>query len=122
PEAITFPGLLIWRISGDLFFASIGRVSEELKAALAARPQVKRLLLDFSAVNIVDVSAADELANLVKKLQGEGITIAFARVHDAVRDDMRLAGIVALVGPQSFYERLTDGVRAGQPQHTSHPV
>jgi MFS superfamily sulfate permease-like transporter len=28
PEAITFPGLLIWRIGGDLFFASIGHVGE----------------------------------------------------------------------------------------------
>jgi SulP family sulfate permease len=24
PEAITFPGLLIWQVSGDLFFASVG--------------------------------------------------------------------------------------------------
>jgi SulP family sulfate permease len=26
PEAVTFPGLLIWRIAGDLFFASIGHM------------------------------------------------------------------------------------------------
>ena len=25
PEAVTFPGLLIWRPGGDLFFASVGR-------------------------------------------------------------------------------------------------
>jgi MFS superfamily sulfate permease-like transporter len=37
PEAATFPGLLIWRIAGDLFFASIGNISTDLKAALAAR-------------------------------------------------------------------------------------
>jgi sulfate permease, SulP family len=47
PEAIAFPGLLIWRIGGDLFFASIGHVSEALKASLAARPDVKRVLLEF---------------------------------------------------------------------------
>jgi sulfate permease, SulP family len=113
PEAITFPGLLIWRISGDLFFASVGHVSEELKASLAARPQVKRVLLDFSAVNIIDVSAADELLNLVKKLQSHGIIVAFARVRDTVRDGMRLAGIETIVSPEDFHERITDGVRAG---------
>jgi hypothetical protein len=31
---------------------------------------------------------------------------------DVVRDDMRLAGIEAVVDPQDFYERITDGVRA----------
>jgi sulfate permease, SulP family len=112
PESITFPGLLIWRISGDLFFASVGHVSDELKASLAARPPVKRVLLDFSPVIAIDVTAADELLHLVKKLQSHGITIAFARVRDTVRDDMRLAGIEAIVGPENFYERTTDGVRA----------
>ena len=119
PEAITFPGLLIWRIGGDLFFASIGHISEALKASLAARPDVKRVLLDFAAVNFIDISAGDELSSLIKALQGEGITTAFVRVRDAVRDDMRRAGIEAIVGPKNFYERTTDGVRAWQRQGSS---
>src|SRR3974390_665452 len=112
PEAITFPGLLIWRIGGDLYFASISHVSEALEAALVARPEVKRVLLDFSQVNFIDVSASDELLRRIKELQSRGITVALARVRDAVRDDMRLVGIEAIVGPQNFYERITDGVRA----------
>ena len=112
PEAIAFPGLLIWRIGGDLFFASVGHVSEALKASLAARPDVKRVLLDFGPVNFMDISASDELLSLIKKLQSQGFTLAFARVRDVVRDDMRLAGIEAIVGPTNFHERITDGVRA----------
>jgi anti-anti-sigma factor len=114
PEAITFPGLLILRIGGDLFFASVGHVSEALKASLAARPEVKRVLLDFGPVNFIDITASDELLSLIKELKNRGIALAFARVRDAVRDDMRLAGIEAIVGPRNFYERITDGVRARQ--------
>jgi MFS superfamily sulfate permease-like transporter len=114
PEAITFPGLLIWRIGGDLYFASIGHVSEALEASLVARPEVKRVLLDFSQVNFIDVSASDELLRLIKELKSRGMALAFARVRDPVRDDMRLAGIEAIVGPQNFYERITDGLRALQ--------
>src|SRR6202035_4737697 len=98
PEAIAFPGLLIWRIGGDLFFASIGHVSAALKASLAARPDVKRVLWDFGPVNFIDVSAGDALLSLIKELQDGGMSRAFARVRDAVRDDMRLAGIEAVVG------------------------
>ena len=36
PEGITYPGLLVWRVGGDLFFASIGHLDARLKAALAA--------------------------------------------------------------------------------------
>jgi MFS superfamily sulfate permease-like transporter len=45
PGATTFPGLLIWRAGGDLFFASIDHVGEGVKAALAAsRPPASMCL------------------------------------------------------------------------------
>jgi MFS superfamily sulfate permease-like transporter len=114
PEAKTFPGLLIWRMGGDLFFASIGHMGAALKTALAARPEVKRVLLDFGPVNFLDVTAGEALLGLSKELKDRGISLAFVRVRDPVRNDMRLAGIEAVVGPPNFYERITDGVRAWQ--------
>jgi hypothetical protein len=44
-------------------------------------------------------------------LQDQGVTVAFARVRDEVRQQMRVAGIEAIVGVNNFYERVTDGVR-----------
>jgi SulP family sulfate permease len=115
PEAITFPGLLIWRIGGELFFASIGHLDEGLKAAVAAsRPPAKHVLLDADSVDFIDTSACDALLNSIKELQSQGITFAFARVRDEVRERMRLGGIETIVGPTNFYERVTDGVRAWQ--------
>jgi MFS superfamily sulfate permease-like transporter len=115
PEATTFPGLLIWRASGDLFFASIGHVGEGVKAALAAsRPPAKHVLVDTGSVNLMDTSACDALLNAIKELQGQGITFALARVRDEVRERMRLGGVEAVVGSTNFYERVTDGVRAWQ--------
>ena len=115
PDAITFPGLLIWRPGGDLFFASIGHVGEALKAALATtRPPARHVLLDADSVNLVDTTALDALLNAVKELQSQGITVAFARVRDQVRERMRLAGVEAAVGAENFHERVTDGVRAWQ--------
>jgi sulfate permease, SulP family len=115
PEARTFPGLLIWRPGGDLFFASIGRLDEELKATLAAsHPPVKHVLLDAEAVNRIDTTAGDALLNSIKELQSRGITFAFARVRDEVRARTRLGGIEEVVRPSNFYERITDGVLAWQ--------
>ena len=91
PEAHTFPGLLIWRVGGDLFFASIGRLDVGLKTALAAaRPPAKQVLVDADSVNFIDASACDALRNSIKQLQSQGITIGFARVRDEVRERMRL--------------------------------
>jgi MFS superfamily sulfate permease-like transporter len=115
PKALTFPGLLIWGGSGDLFFASIGRVEIGLRAALAAsHSPAKHVLVDASSVNFIDTTACDRLLSFIKELQTHGITVAFARARDEVRERMRLGGIEALVGADNFYERLTDGVRAWQ--------
>ena len=115
PEAITLPGLLIWRPGGDLFFASIGHVGHGMKTALAASdPPARHVLLDTESVNLVDTTALDELLNVVKELQSQGITLACARVRDQVRERMQLEGLEAAVGPENFHERVTDGVRAWQ--------
>jgi anti-anti-sigma factor len=98
-----------------LFFANIDHLAERLKAALAAsRPPAKHVLLDADSVNFIDTSACDTLLNVIKELQSQGITVAFARVRDEVRERIRLGGIEAAVGATSFHERVTDGVRAWQ--------
>jgi MFS superfamily sulfate permease-like transporter len=115
PQALVFPGLLIWRAGGDLFFASIGHFGEGLKAALAAsRPPAKHVLLDAGSVNFIDTSGCDELLRFIKELHSQGITFAFARVRDQVRERMQLGGIEAVVDSTNFHERMTDGVRAWQ--------
>jgi high affinity sulfate transporter 1 len=117
PEAVTFPGLLIWRPGGDLWFASIGHLGDGLKAALvASRPPTKHVLVDAEAVNQIDVSGCDTLLNLIQELQRQGVTLAFARLRDHVRERMRRGGVEAVVGPANFHERVTEGVRAWQ-QH-----
>jgi anti-anti-sigma factor len=123
PEALTFPGLLIWRPGGDLFFASIGHLGDELKAELAAsQPPTRHVLVDAEAVDFIDISACDALLHLIRELQSQGITFAIARVRDQVRERMRLGGIEAVVGSTSFYERVTDGVRAWQQREAPDSV
>jgi MFS superfamily sulfate permease-like transporter len=115
PEAVTFPGLLIWRIGGDLFFASIGHVEEGLQAALAAnRAPTEHVLLDAESVNFIDASASEELVVFLKKLSDDGITVSVVRARDSVRERMRLAGIEAVVGETDFHDRITEGVQAWQ--------
>jgi SulP family sulfate permease len=117
PGAVTFPGLLIWRAGGDLFFASAGHFEVGLKTALEAGGLAARhVLLDADSVNFIDTSACDTLLKTIRELRSREITFAFARVRDDVRERMRLGGIEAVVGSANFYERVTDGVRAWQQQ------
>lgn len=113
PEATVYPGLLIFNPGGDLFFASAGQFVRELKAAIAqASSPIRHVLIDASAINFVDSSACDALLDLIHSLKEMGISVAFARTRDPVRAHFQGAHIVDAVGPASFHDRLTDGVRA----------
>jgi MFS superfamily sulfate permease-like transporter len=79
-----------------------------------SRPPATHVLLDASSVNFIDTSACDELLHLIRDLQGQGISVAFARVLDKVREQMRQAQVETEVGAANFYDRVTDGVRAWQ--------
>ncbi|MBS0561104.1 MAG: SulP family inorganic anion transporter [Proteobacteria bacterium] len=113
PGAETYPGLLIWRPAGEMFFASIGRMDEELRAALAAQiPPARYVLVDAEAIDFIDITASDALLGMVRRLRGAGIGIGFARLRDEVRERMRAGGVEAAVGAENFFERVTDGVTA----------
>jgi high affinity sulfate transporter 1 len=119
-DSITFPGLLIWRPGGDLFFASIGHAISGLRASLAAsNPPATRVLFVADSVELIDTTSCDELLNYIKHLRSQGITVTFARVRDPVRDRMREAGIEDVVGAANIFDRVTDGVRAWQKERTS---
>jgi MFS superfamily sulfate permease-like transporter len=87
-----------------------------------ANPPTKHVLLDAESVNVLDTTACDALLNLIRELQSQGTTFAFARVRDEVRERMRLGGVEAAVGPANFHERVTDGVRAWQQQEAPDGV
>ncbi|HEV8166372.1 MAG TPA: SulP family inorganic anion transporter [Actinomycetota bacterium] len=67
------PGLLVIRPQGRLFFANARRVVDRI-AAIAAdrRPQPRVVLLDLSAVNDLELTALERLADLAEDLHGQG--------------------------------------------------
>jgi MFS superfamily sulfate permease-like transporter len=67
------PGLLVIRPEGRLFFANARRVVDRI-AAIAAdrRPQPRVVLLDLSAVNDLELTALERLADLAEDLHGQG--------------------------------------------------
>jgi SulP family sulfate permease len=70
------PGLLAVRPEGRLFFANARRVCDRI-AAIAAdrRPPPRVVLLDLGAVNDLDVTALDRLADLAEDLHERGMTL-----------------------------------------------
>ena len=74
PEDETFPGLLMVRPEGRIFFANAQRVGEQLWPLVeATQPEV--LALDFSAVSDIEYSALKMLIEGEERLRERGILL-----------------------------------------------
>ncbi|QIN78427.1 sulfate permease [Rubrobacter marinus] len=86
PETRTFPGALIVRVDASLYFANTAFLKGWLDDAVSRRPDLRYLILDFSAVNDIDAVALETLEGLATELGSRGIELHFAGMKGPVRD------------------------------------
>jgi high affinity sulfate transporter 1 len=80
PDDETWPGLLILRPEGRLFFANAPVIADKMRALYdAARPSV--VLLDFRAVLDLEYTALKMLAEAEERLRGEGVELWLAGLN-----------------------------------------
>jgi SulP family sulfate permease len=82
--------IFVFRISGAFFFGATANVSTILDR-MGERPRV--FILDFSAVPLIDSTAARALHGFVHKLQRSKTEIYFSGARDHVRAALQAAGL-----------------------------
>jgi SulP family sulfate permease len=113
PDCETFPGLVILRTDGELFFANARWFRETVRAlVLDQSPPVRELLVHVGAVPRMDTTAAAMLKELIPELHEAGVELAFARATTGLIHDFERNGITRLIGEDRFYDTVAAGVDA----------
>jgi high affinity sulfate transporter 1 len=113
PEAETFPGLLILRFDGTLFFANAHDFQTAVRQEIAtADPAPQVLLFDGESMNDIDATAVITLREFQEQLAGENIEMHFARIKTHVLEIMKRGGLEEVIPPQHFYPNVQAGVDA----------
>ena len=104
PDARRIPGLVLFRWDAPLFFANAELFHERVLDAVAQSPTAVRwFVVAAEPVTSIDVTAADMIAELDKKLHDRGIELHFAELKDPVKDKLRRFELFAHFGEQSFF-------------------
>ena len=113
PDAQTFPGLVILRVDGELFFANAHWFRDVVRSLVRDQsPPVRELLVHAGAVPHIDTTAAQMLRELIAELEQAGTTLAFARATTGLVHDLERNGIARLVGDDRFFDTVAAGVDA----------
>jgi len=92
PEAQTFPNTLVVRVDASLYFANAAFWENWLNDAVLDRPELRYIILDFSAVNDIDAVALQTLEDLMESLKERDIEVHIAGMKGPVRDIVAKAG------------------------------
>jgi SulP family sulfate permease len=97
PDDETFPGLLIVRPEGRLYFANAQYVAEQVDA-LVAQNKPRVLAVDMSRVPDIEYSALQELMGGEKRYTEHGVVVWLVGLNPGVLDVVRHAGLDQRLG------------------------
>jgi SulP family sulfate permease len=113
PDDEQWPGLLMIRIEGRLFFANAQRVGDLVWPMVeAAKPSV--VLLDFRAVTDVEYTALKMLGEAEEKLRGAGRQLWVAGLNPAVFEVVERSRLGAALGHERMFLNMQAAVEKFQ--------
>ncbi|WP_254546251.1 SulP family inorganic anion transporter [Halomarina pelagica] len=100
PEYDPIEGVLVYRAGAELFYANAKTVERDLLATVdAAKTPPDLVVLDLSSSPTLDLTAADALARLWRRLDRRGVAFRIAEADGPVRDVLRAHGAGERLGP-----------------------
>ncbi len=102
PDDETFPGLLIVRPEGRLFFANAQEVGDQLRA-LVGQYQPRVLALDMSRVFDIEYSALQMFIEGERRATAEGRIIWLADLNPSVMEHFRSSGFADRLGRERLF-------------------
>jgi high affinity sulfate transporter 1 len=105
-DAVTHPGLLIYRFGSSIVFFNAGYFKHRVMELVGAHPDVRWLIVDGSTINLVDVTGAEMLESLTNELAARSIRFGLANTRREVRTILDRAGVLGLIGPEFVFQTL----------------
>jgi high affinity sulfate transporter 1 len=116
----TWPGLLLLRPEGRIFFANAERLGEKIRAQIQeARPKV--VILDCRAVIDIEYTALKMLELAEENFRREGIVLWLTALNPSVLAVVRRSGLEATLGRERMFFKLQTAVETYERSLSDQP-
>ncbi|MDO4478457.1 MAG: SulP family inorganic anion transporter [Lachnospiraceae bacterium] len=94
-EARPIRHAVIYRFSGNLFFANVDRFKEDIEGAI--KPDTTTVVVDARGITSLDMTAAEHLMSFANNLKNRGIALYITEQDASLNDCMRELGMSAML-------------------------
>ena len=109
-KARPIKNVVIYRFSGNLFFANVKGFIDNIEKAI--REDTKYIIVDASGIGSLDSTGAEELGLLYNKLKKKGIQMFLVEHISNVNEEMRTYGIGYVIESGGVRKTITDALAA----------
>jgi high affinity sulfate transporter 1 len=112
PDSETYPGLVIVRFDGPLYFANANALRDRIREVTTdVDPSVTMVIIDMEGVNYLDLEGCDMLNEITENMKSIGIEIHLARVKHGVRDMLEKDGVDKIIGSDHIHNKVVEAVQ-----------
>lgn len=111
-EIETFPGVLIIRFDGQLFFGNHTFFKKQIaKRMEEEKNKIQFLVIDAGPIHYIDASAYNTLENWVQDLRQKNIKVLWVKAIGPIRDIFYRDGLVKIVDKRNFFSNLDTAIK-----------
>ncbi len=108
-NAYPIKNTVIYRFSGNLFFANIDRFENDIRAAI--RPDTHTVIVDARGIGSIDITAVDRIVAIEKDLREKGLRFYITEHEGSLNDNLRAFGGISLLENGAIRRTITLALR-----------
>jgi SulP family sulfate permease len=107
-----FPGVVVLRLDGGLFFATSDALEDRVREVALSSPGITGIVLDCEGIDFIDSQGSAKMREIHELTGQAGITLRLARVKPAVRELLERDGVLDLIGNENIHGNIDHAVEA----------
>jgi sulfate permease, SulP family len=98
PADEQFPGVVVLRLDGGLFFATSDALEDRVREVALSTPDITGIVLDCEGIDFIDSQGSAKMGEILELTRQAGVTLRLARVKPAVLEVLRRDGFLNRIG------------------------
>jgi high affinity sulfate transporter 1 len=112
PSDEQFPGVVILRLDGGLFFATSDALEDRVREVALSTPGITGIVLDCEGIDFVDSQGSAKMGEILELTRQADITLRLARVKPAVYEILDRDGFLERIGNDRIHGNVYRAVEA----------
>jgi high affinity sulfate transporter 1 len=112
PGGEVFPGVVVLRLDGGLFFATSDALEDRVREVALSTPGTTGIVLDCGGMDFIDSQGSAKMREILELTGQADMTLRLTRVKPAVREVLKRDGVVERIGEDKIHANIEQAVEA----------